>query len=128
MHNKAPDPGRESTDLFWPAAFKWATPPITCGAEWNTRLHENYIALSDEWQTFVGRRIKEDFRLLQELASANSPEVMCSAYARFWQKAVEDYWREYATMATLASGFVGSGMAVMQHTFEEAKPSLSKAA
>jgi hypothetical protein len=117
MHSKVPNP---SAGLFWPAALNWWSPSIPCGAESNTKLHENYVSLSDEWQAFVGRRTKEDLRLLQQLASAKAPEEMWSLYASFWQKAVEDYWQEYATIVKLASGHIGSDMAATQQAFEQA--------
>jgi Phasin protein len=128
MHSKAPNP---SAGLFWPAALNWRSPSVTCGAEWNTKLRESYVSLSDEWQAFVGRRTKEDLRLLQQLASAKAPEEMWSVYASFWQKAVEDYWQGYATIVKLASGLISSDTAATQQAFEqapEAKTSLPRAA
>jgi hypothetical protein len=128
MHGKVPNP-EESADLFWPAALNW-WPSMACGTEWNTKLQESYLSLSDEWQGFLGRRTKEDLRLLQQLASAKVPLEMWSFYVGFWQQAVEDYWHEYASMAKLASGLINSSMAVTQQTFEQAAAttSLRKAA
>jgi hypothetical protein len=131
MHGNAPNPGTENADLFWPAALNSWGPSTTSGAEWNSTFYESYVLLNHEWQAFVGRRTKEDLRLLQQLTSAMSPQEMWSFYARFWQKAVEDYWREYVTIAKLASGLISSGMAATQESFEQApevKTSLHKAA
>ena len=69
-------------------------------------LHQSYLDFSVEWQTFVGRRLSEDFHLLQELSVAKAPNQVWTAWSRFWQKAGEDYGREYSIMAKLAAGFV----------------------
>jgi hypothetical protein len=37
-------------------------------------LHQSYLDFSVEWQTFVGRRLSEDFHLLQELSAAKAPD------------------------------------------------------
>ena len=101
---------------------------MASSAEWNAKLRESYVLLSDEWQAFVGRRIKDDLRLLQQLASAGSPEAMWSVCAKFWQKEVEDYCHEYITMARLTSGLISSGMPQTSEETADAKPSLSNAA
>ncbi len=93
---------------------------MAVGAEWNTKWRESCVALSGEWQDFVSRRTKEDFELLRRVASAKTPEAAWSAYARFWQKAAEDYTHEYAAMARLVSDFASSGIIAAQHTLEEA--------
>jgi len=86
-----------------------------------SRLHNSFIAMSDEWQTFMGRRVKEDLHLWQELAGAKTPEAMWSAYMSFWQKAVGDYWKEYATFTTL-SGALVSDMTAGPQACEAALP------
>jgi hypothetical protein len=61
-----------------------------------------------EWQAFVGRRISEDVHLLQALSTAKAPDQIWNAWSRFWQKAAEDYGKEYSMLAKLAAGFVAS--------------------
>jgi hypothetical protein len=75
----------------------------------NTRLHESFSAISNEWQTFVARRVKEDLHLSEELAAAKVPEEIWLAYAQFWQKAVEDYRNECLTLGHLYAEFVAPG-------------------
>ncbi len=113
------------------AAWMWWGPAMAVGAEWNTKWRESCVALSGERQDFVSRRAKEDLELLRSVASAQTPEAAWSAYAKFWQKAAEDYTHQYAAMARLAGDFVSSGMTAAQHTLEEAAattPAASKAA
>jgi len=38
---------------IWQPDFGWWTSATS-------RLHNSFIAISDEWQTFMGRRVKED--------------------------------------------------------------------
>ena len=90
----------------WPSVSDWWTPAITGCAAANSKLHRSFLDLSVEWQTFVGRRLSEDFHLLQELSTAKAPDQVWNAWSRFWQKAAEDYGREYSVIAKLAAGFV----------------------
>jgi hypothetical protein len=79
---------------------------MTGGAAANGKLHQSYLDFSVEWQTFVGRRLSEDFHLLQELSAAKAPDQVWNAWSRFWQKTAEDYGREYSIMAKLMASFV----------------------
>jgi len=72
----------------------------------NSRMHDSFVAMSDEWQAFIGRRMKQDLHLWQDLAGAKTPDAIWSAYAGFWQKAVEDYWQEYAAFTKLSGSLV----------------------
>lgn len=111
----------------WGAAF-------TLNAECNAALHEGFAAFSREWQDFVSARMKEDLTLVQRVGAAKSPEQVWTAYATFWQKAVEDYWKEYGRAAKLAGGLMNRSMTAVQRQMEEATesatkvPSLEKAA
>jgi len=56
---------RHPSPAFWQPDFSW----------W---ISAN-VAMSDEWQAIVGRRVKEDLDLRQELASAKTPEAIFGA-------------------------------------------------
>jgi hypothetical protein len=92
----------------WPSASDWWAPAITGCTVTNNKLRQSCLDFSVEWQTFVGRRISEDFHLLQELAAAKAPVQIWSAWSTFWQKAAQEYGTEYSVMAKLAAGFVPS--------------------
>ena len=107
------------------------SPAVASGAEWYKKFHENCVALRGEWQDFVSRRLKADLDLMQELGGAKAVDEMWNVSAKFWQKAFEDYWREYAAMAKLTVGFIGSSITATQAKTDEApaaKPPVSKAA
>ena len=61
-------------------------------------------AIAGEWQNFVSDRLREDFALVRRVAQSSSHEQIWAAYVEFWQRAVEDYGKEYITMGRLAAG------------------------
>ena len=98
---------------LWRPDFSWWTST-------NTSLHNNFVTFSNEWQAFLGRRVQEDLRLFQQLAAARTPPAVWTAYSDFWQKAVEDYWSEYATLIKLSGDFATSAVPVAQQASESA--------
>ena len=99
-------------NIWWPA--------LACCTEWNASAHEGIATLSSEWQDFVGRRMKEDFTLLQRVGVSRSPEQVWAAYTAYWQKAAEDYSQEFGRAAKLAGGVMNRSMGAMQRQMEEA--------
>jgi hypothetical protein len=91
------------------------SPALSCGAEWNAKLHEGFSALGCEWQEFVSRRLQDDLGFVRVVSSSQSPEQAWGAYVKFWQKATEDYAREFATMSKLTGQIITSGIDTMQH-------------
>ena len=105
-------------------AFDIWAPALACNAEWNSKLHESVATLSSEWQEFVSRRVTDDLSLLQLVGSSQSPEQAWAAYVKFWQKAAEDYSREFATMSKLAGELVTNSITAAQHRMEVAATEL----
>ena len=110
---------------WWPPFTGWQA-----GA--SSDLHESLLAISNEWQAFVQRRVGEDLHTLQQFGAATSPVQTWSVWAAFWQKAAEDYAREYAVIGKLAADCVRCSIAAANETTrnepEAAEPPLSKAA
>jgi hypothetical protein len=122
---------RESEQLPWPAALGWWNPVMGAHAAYNAKLHETFLAVSDEWQTFLGRRIEQDLHLMRQISAAKTPEQMWTISTKFWQKAVEDYTREYGVIAGLVGGGVTRGVSAAQEAPPAAGdpvPPFSKAA
>ena len=113
MHAKSSGshPGAGLTPL--PACEAWAS-ALDGWAATNDRLHETWRALSVEWQEFLGRRLSDDFRLLQNLSSAKAFDDIWTAWAGFWRKAAADYGAEYSAIARLAGGLVTKSAAMGQ--------------
>jgi hypothetical protein len=75
-------------------------------AKWNAGVHDGFGTLASEWQHFVSRRVMEDFAFMQRVVQCRAPEH------DFWQKAVEDYGKEYLLMSRLAAGLTTKTAAV----------------
>jgi hypothetical protein len=82
----------------WPIAI-W--PSIADAASWNEKALQGLTMLSGEWLDFVTRRLKEDVNLPTKFAACRSPNEISSVYAAFWQKLVDDYWKELAVLGKL---------------------------
>jgi hypothetical protein len=48
---------------------------------------------------------------MERVAQSRSPEQIWAACVDFWQRAVEDYGKEYVTMGRLATSVTGNSMA-----------------
>jgi hypothetical protein len=70
----------------------------------NAQFYVGIGAIAGEWQNFVSGRLREDFAFLRRVAQSRSPDEIWAAYVEFWQRAVEDYGKEYLTMGRLAAG------------------------
>jgi len=78
------------------------SPPHAGKADEGPNLFLNpTLMIASEWQDFVGRRVKEDFDLIQRLTRSSTPNQILVAYTDFWQKAAEDYSNEIATISKL---------------------------
>lgn len=101
-------------------------PALSYGAEWNAKLQEGLSALGCEWQEFVSRRMQDDFGLVQAVSSAQSPEQAWTAYVKFWQKAAEDYAREFAAVSKLTGRLLTGGIDAVQRRKSEASETAAK--
>ena len=110
----------EDADPSLATAWNWWGPTMASTTDWNAKVQENCIAFSEEWQDFVSRRIKEDLGLAQRLANARAPDAVWNAYAKFWQKAADDYAHEYGILAKLTGDIISAGMTAAQCTIEDA--------
>jgi len=95
----------------------WA-PALSFSGEWNAKLGESFANLGSEWQEFVSRRMQDDLSLLQQMGSSQSPEQAWTTYVKFWQKAAEDYAREFATMSRLTGDIVNSSITGLQQRMQ----------
>jgi hypothetical protein len=122
---------RDNGQLPWPLTWNWLNPAMGAQVAYNTKLHEAFVAVTHEWQTFVGQRLKEDLQLMREFGAAKMPEQIWTISARFWQKAAEDYAHEYAVMAKLTGDCVICGVSAAEEALQgqpDVMPPLSKAA
>jgi hypothetical protein len=107
------------------------TPWLVGAAKCNVQIYEGFGTLASEWQNFVSRRIAEDIAHMQRVGHCRTPDQVWAAHADFWQKAVEDYGKEYMLMGRLAASLTTKAAATAQGASQEATaemPSLPRAA
>ena len=98
--------GTGNTDVFLSplhALGMW-NPFFTAPLKGNGLPQEGVGAIASEWQGFVGHRLQEDIALMQRLMQSRTPDQVVAAYSEFWQKAAEDYGKEFNTMTKLMTG------------------------
>jgi hypothetical protein len=108
------------------AAFAMWEPVLAGAAKWNGKVYEGLAILGSEWLDFVTRRLKEDLRLPQQLCACRSPEEIRDVHVAFWQRAVEDYQKEFTIVANLGNGFVNNSLVAAQNRIEEAEREMSR--
>jgi hypothetical protein len=84
------------------------------------QVHQGNGTIASEYENFVSSRLREDFALMQRIAHSRTPHQHWAAYADFWQKAAEDYAKEYMVMGRLVTGVTSKSVAVVQSTAEKA--------
>src|SRR5262249_2615191 len=67
----------------------------------NAAAQQVFGAIAGEWQAFVNHRFQEDLSLIQRLSHSATADQVVTAYSEFWQKAAEDYRKEFATVTKL---------------------------
>jgi hypothetical protein len=95
--------GRQGpTMLFGPALTFSIWKPFFAGSlKANAQAQEAFGMIAGEWQAFLAHRLQEDIALMQRLAGSRAPEQILAAHAAFWQKAAEDYGKEFTTISKL---------------------------
>jgi len=96
------------------AAFAMLNPFLVGTLRCSAQANEDFTAIANEWQAFVGRRLKEDLDLLQRLSNSRTPDQVMTAYGEFWRKAAEDYGKETSTMFELMNGAATKTVAAAQ--------------
>lgn len=110
----------ERQDPFLKLALGLWSPFLAFSAEWNSQVVEQYASLKGEWQAFVNRRLKQDFKLGQHLATARDQEELWKLCVDFWQKARNEYAHECALLSKLAVHVLQSGIEAAQRSPEKA--------
>jgi hypothetical protein len=95
------------------------SPLLSATIRSNLEVQEGLRTIASQWQAFVGSRLREDFALIQRVAHCSTPSQICGAYAEFWQKAAEDYGKEYTIMGRLVAEATRKCVAAAQSAAEE---------
>ena len=86
----------------------------------NAQAFGEFGAIANEWQDFIGRRLKEDVALCQRLGRSAKPDEIIEAYADFWRKAGEDYGGEFTAMTRLMTDIASKAAVTAQTAIEDA--------
>jgi hypothetical protein len=112
--------GQSPNMLFGPALTFRIWEPFLVGAlKTNAQAQQALAMVAGEWQAFLAHRLQADMALMQRLAESRTPEQMLAAHAAFWQKAAEDYGKEFTTITKLF-GRVTSKVAQQSQAADEA--------
>jgi hypothetical protein len=120
--------GREKTSMPprwgpmpWSAASLELWAPFFNGLRaLNGSYGATMTAIGGEWSTFIDRRLKEDFALPQHLANCTCPDDAWRVYASFYQKAIDDYQKEFAELARIGGELAGESAAAFKKGLDEA--------
>jgi hypothetical protein len=107
-------------------AFGMLNPFLLGALRGSAQANEDFAAVAEEWRDFVGRRLKEDVALVQDLTNIRTADQVMTAYAEFWRKAVEDYGKEMTTMSKLMNGVASKMITTAQSATDEASADMSR--
>lgn len=131
LDGNAPQAGAQNLLTIPAAALGVWGPGLIGAAKLSAQIQQGFGTLASEWQNFVGRRVKEDFTFVQRIMQNRTPDQIWAAHAEFWEKAIEDYSREYLLMGRLAAGVTNKAVSAAQCATKDASkemlPSLKAA-
>jgi phasin protein len=110
----APQAGAQNLLTIPAVALGMWGPWLIGAAKLSGQIQQGFGTLASEWQNFVGRRVKEDFTFVQRLMASRRSDQIWQAHAEFWEKAMEDYTREYLLMGRLAAGVTNKAVSAAQ--------------
>lgn len=92
----------DHASLPWNVDLLGPLSPILGGIQaWNGAGGNAAVAVSREWLEFLNERMREDLALPQRLASCRGLDEAWQIYAGFWQKAFQDYQKEFSELVRL---------------------------
>ena len=127
MSNRGAEAGSSDAEqnhlvFFTPAkALSTWNPLLGVMLKGNADAQEGLGTIATEWQGFLSHRLQEDIMLTQRLAYCRTPEQILSAYGDFWQKAAEDYGKQFATMTKLVTGVAKNVVTATRRVTEEGR-------
>ena len=95
--------------------------PLTALTDLNTKLFAAFASTSEEWAQFVAGRLREDFRLSQDLAACQTPPEYINVYRDFYNQAWKDYQREFARLSEVGQNLAAEAADVMRTPAPESK-------
>jgi hypothetical protein len=78
------------------------------------------LAMSREWTSFIGQRVKHDVELVNRLTTCKDPNEVLRTYSEFWVTAAEEYNTEVAKIAKLSSGIIPAILPISANNNDQA--------
>ena len=110
---------REFTVPFWNDAMGAWGPALSGMQSWTSMCGRAATAFTSEWFQFVGRRVQEDITLPHRLASCHAFDESWRVYTEFWQRAVDDYQKEFAALSRLSGEVMTESMSNVREIASE---------
>ncbi len=86
----------------------------TAVVDFNEMLCSRIAAVNQEWASFVGKRLAEDFELSRRFTACRNLGEVLSAYSSFLQTAFEQYQTEFAHMLKLGQTFASQNSILLK--------------
>lgn len=99
----------------------WAAsvaPFMETSAKLTETMRSQAMAVASELGDFTMRRMQEDIRLSEQLASCRTPQDLQQTWAEFWKKAFTQYQTEWTRLASLNQ----SNVAALSEAAAELQP------
>ncbi len=86
--------------------------------DFNGMVCSRIAAANQEWASFIGKRLAEDFELSRRFSVCRSPGEVLEAYSAFLQTAFEQYQAEFAHMLKLGQTFASQNDILLKQQIE----------
>jgi len=114
LDGSAPQAGAQDLSAI-PAVAPGMWGPWLIGvAKLNAHMQQGPGTLASERPNVVGRRVKDDFTLVQRITQSRTSGEIWVAHLEFWERAVEDHSRECLLIGRLAAGVTNKAVSAAQ--------------
>jgi len=119
---KGTQAGEAAIPFGFDAMLEMQRPALAAMAQLNSRLYANLAAANQEWASFVGRRLKEDFAVPQQLAECRTIEDLYRVYSEFFQNAYSQYQSGLEQMTRLGKSLAETTFHSLQGASGQGSP------
>ena len=93
--------------------------PLAAALNANTWAREGFGSLENEWQSFIGRQLQQNYALIQRLSQSRTSNQVVSAYTDFWQQMAENCGKEFIAVTKLMTGLTNRMVMATQMMSQE---------
>ena len=93
--------------------------PLAAALNANRWAREGFGSLGNEWQSFMGRQLQQNYALIQRLSQSRTSNQVVSAYTDFWQQVAESCGKEFIAVTKLMTGMTNKMVMATQMVSQE---------